>query len=97
MGHMTARRPVERMSASGDAHQVDDVIVESPLALVLKDVVLATIMRTPDRISACSWPASGVQLSRSRSARQASWCWCAVESLRSAVGDTARIRRCGYT
>jgi FdhD protein len=47
MGHMTARRPVERMSASGDTHQVDDVIVESPLALVLRDVVLATIMRTP--------------------------------------------------
>lgn len=47
MGHMTARRPVERMSTSGEAHQVDDVIVESPLALVLKDVVLATIMRTP--------------------------------------------------
>ena len=47
MGYTTDRRPVDRITGDERSHRADDVAVESPLALVLDDVVLATIMRTP--------------------------------------------------
>jgi FdhD protein len=47
MASMTARRRIVRISSAGNVEQLDDLVAESPLAIVVNDALLSTTMRTP--------------------------------------------------
>ncbi|MDG3008570.1 formate dehydrogenase accessory sulfurtransferase FdhD [Rhodococcus sp. D2-41] len=47
MGRVTARRPVRRITATGDVHRPDTVAVEEPLQIMVGGRALTVTMRTP--------------------------------------------------
>ncbi|MDG3013224.1 formate dehydrogenase accessory sulfurtransferase FdhD [Speluncibacter jeojiensis] len=47
MGRVTARRPVRRITATGDVHRPDTVAVEEPLQIMVSGRALTVTMRTP--------------------------------------------------
>ena len=47
MGSMMARRRIVRVSIAGSVEQLDDLVAESPLAIVVNGALLSTTMRTP--------------------------------------------------